>query len=632
MILPLVQNVALLVALTALYRTLMLRFRQKDLGYHIALGLTFGSGGVIGMMTPMNLMPGIFFDGRIIVLSVAALFGGPVTALISAAMCAGYRAWVGGGGAWVGVATVVESAALGTVFYFLRRRTKGFIPTAWMWALGFAVTVVELGLFLALPDGAGLVVIREVGLIILLMYPATTVVVSALLQDAELQIRDREALRARSAELQKAQDLAQLGGWTWYFSQNRLELSEQAQRVLNLKPQELAGSPEEILTAYVHPDDLPRLLQNTRTSADTPIQAPVEFRVRLPDGSERTIWADTGELVYDANGHPQAIGGVLQDITARRAAEEAASEIETRYRNLFLNSPDAIYINHQGRVALANWACLKLFGAQSEDELIGKDVFDLFHPDCHANIKERVRRLTELGEVVPVLEERVVRLDGSVVDVDVIAAPFVTRQGNDIHVIIRDITERKQMEAALRESHEMLTRIAEQAPGVVYQYRLYPDGRSCFPYASQGIWGIYEVTPEEVREDASVVFTRLHPEDLERVSAEIMESARTLNLFHSEFRVVLPEQGHRWRLSNASPERTEDGGTLWYGIIVDDTERKLAEQKIAAQLDELRRWHSVMLGREKRNIELKKEVNELLRQAGQPPRYVSAQDDAEDET
>jgi two-component system sensor histidine kinase/response regulator len=79
------------------------------------------------------------------------------------------------------------------------------------------------------------------------------------------------------------------------------------------------------------------------------------------------------------------------------------------------------------------------------------------------------------------------------------------------------------------------------------------------------------------------VFTRLHPDDLEGVSVDIQESARSLTLFHKEFRVVLPRQGLRWRMCDATPVRTEDGGTLWYGIITDITQRKLEEEKLLLQ-------------------------------------------------
>jgi len=141
-----------------------------------------------------------------------------------------------------------------------------------------------------------------------------------------------------------------------------------------------------------------------------------------------------------------------------------------------------------------------------------------------------------------------------------------------------DVTERKQAEADLSQSYALLAKLAKLVPGVVYQYRLFPDGRSAFPYSSPGMEGIYEVTPDEVREDATPVFGRLHPDDYGSVADAIKQSALTLQEFHSVFRVTLPRQGLRWRWSQAHPERMEDGGTLWHGIILDITDRKHAEE------------------------------------------------------
>jgi hypothetical protein len=67
----------------------------------------------------------------------------------------------------------------------------------------------------------------------------------------------------------------------------------------------------------------------------------------------------------------------------------------------------------------------------------------------------------------------------------------------------------------------------------------------------------------------------------------------------------------------------EDGGTLWHGIISDITERKQAEKSLQSQLEELQRWEAVMLDREGRVQEIKREVNELLRRLGEPIRYPS---------
>jgi len=153
----------------------------------------------------------------------------------------------------------------------------------------------------------------------------------------------------------------------------------------------------------------------------------------------------------------------------------------------------------------------------------------------------------------------------------------------------KDITKHKEAEKKLTESRDLLSNLACLVPGVIYQYRLFPDGHSSFPYASTGMNEIYEVTPEEVFEDTSCIYERFHPDDFEHVKEAIAESARTLEIFYCEFRVILPIQGLRWRWSQAYPERMSDGGTLWHGIIMDITERKHYEEKLQETIFELKR-------------------------------------------
>jgi PAS domain-containing protein len=92
-------------------------------------------------------------------------------------------------------------------------------------------------------------------------------------------------------------------------------------------------------------------------------------------------------------------------------------------------------------------------------------------------------------------------------------------------------------------------------PGVVYQYKLRPDGSSCFPYASEGIRDIYRVTPEQVREDASAVFAVLHPDDYDQVARAIQESAEKMTPWKQEYRVRFPDGTVNWLAGNATPER-----------------------------------------------------------------------------
>lgn len=135
---------------------------------------------------------------------------------------------------------------------------------------------------------------------------------------------------------------------------------------------------------------------------------------------------------------------------------------------------------------------------------------------------------------------------------------------------------KQEAEAAAHRAAALLQNLGHQVPGVIYQFQLFPDGRSRFPYASEAMQMIYEVTPEEVRDDATAVFQRLHPEDYAEVAASIERSATTLEPWQCDYRVILPQQGVRWRSGTARPERLPDGSILWHGFITDSTEQQLA--------------------------------------------------------
>ena len=144
-----------------------------------------------------------------------------------------------------------------------------------------------------------------------------------------------------------------------------------------------------------------------------------------------------------------------------------------------------------------------------------------------------------------------------------------------------EIQQRKATEAARQEAFNKLQKIANRVPGLVYQYRLRPDGGSCFPYASAAIHDIYRVSPEDVCEDALPVLAILHPEDYDGVIASIQTSARDLTPWNYEYRVKFDDNTVRWLLGNALPEREADGSTLWHGFITDITGRKLMEKKLS---------------------------------------------------
>lgn len=128
------------------------------------------------------------------------------------------------------------------------------------------------------------------------------------------------------------------------------------------------------------------------------------------------------------------------------------------------------------------------------------------------------------------------------------------------------------------EALQRLQHIAGQLPGAVYQFQLHSDGRSCFPYASEGLRDIYGLQPEEVREDASIVFARVLPDDLLAVTASIQASAENLSVWHQEYRFLHPTKGPIWLEGRATPQQRSDDSILWHGFITDITQRKHLEQ------------------------------------------------------
>jgi PAS domain S-box-containing protein len=180
------------------------------------------------------------------------------------------------------------------------------------------------------------------------------------------------------------------------------------------------------------------------------------------DGSVIPI-EDSAAPIKDDSGGIVGVVIVFYNVAEKRRAQEALRLSEERYRTLVEVSPDAILMNREGRVAFANPSALRLFGASTPEKLVGKSIFEVYHPDSHAIILDRAKRLLR-GESVPLVEEKVLRVDdGAVVDVEAAACTFVEREGPVFQVILRDVTERKSAEDALRRSEARFKLLYETA-------------------------------------------------------------------------------------------------------------------------------------------------------------------------
>lgn len=140
------------------------------------------------------------------------------------------------------------------------------------------------------------------------------------------------------------------------------------------------------------------------------------------------------------------------------------------------------------------------------------------------------------------------------------------------------------------ELEERLIKIAANVPGAIFQLQLRPDGASCIPYASSGLEALYGVRPEDIVLELSPLLAAIHPDDAAEVTTTILESARSLSIWHNEHRVIHLDRGAIWVEGNATPELKPDGNVLLYGFLTEITERKEKEREIEKKNSELERF------------------------------------------
>ncbi len=187
---------------------------------------------------------------------------------------------------------------------------------------------------------------------------------------------------------------------------------------------------------------------------------------QILDGA-KTDWLQTKVPIRNLAGDVDKVLTVAFDVTEHKAVENELRESEARYRSLVDQAPVAIVIHIAGEVRFANAQVVQLLGARNASEIIGHDVLKLAHPSDRDAIRARMRAVMKDRSVAVSKEQRWLRLDGSVVDVEV-SGGFVRWEGEPaIQVVARDISERKAIERELRESETRYKTLVSQSPDAI---------------------------------------------------------------------------------------------------------------------------------------------------------------------
>jgi PAS domain S-box-containing protein len=248
-----------------------------------------------------------------------------------------------------------------------------------------------------------------------------------------------------------------------------------------------------------------------------------------------------------------------------------------QFRDLVHRSPVGILIVQDLEITFVNPAAVELFGASRPDQLLGKSPFDLFPVDSHAAIRARLDGLRR-GVRVPPADDKLVRQDGTVIDVEVSSASLENRGRPAIELIVRDISERRRTEAALRDSEERLRLAFAGAREGVWDWDLASGAVVYSPRWKQ----MLGYADDEIEPHISAWESLLHPEDKPRADALHEAVLRGQRSYEEEFRLRHKDGHYIAVLTRGLAIRRDNGGPVVriVGTHLDITERKQTESAL----------------------------------------------------
>lgn len=261
------------------------------------------------------------------------------------------------------------------------------------------------------------------------------------------------------------------------------------------------------------------------------------------------------------------------------------------------NMPEAAFWKDRNSVYLGcNQQFSKVAGLASPQEIIGKTDFDLpWKPEETEWFRACDRRVMESDSPELGIIEPQQQADGSQYWLETNKIPLHDSQGTIVGILgtFKEITARIKAERQLKQLNEKLElrveartqelqtskarlqRLADNLPGLIFQFRIEADGTHSFPYVSEGCRDIYELEPDNFIQCRHLI----HPSDFNGLEQALQDSAVTLSGLHHEHRIITPSGTLKWVQTIARPEKEADGAILWDGLMVEISDRKKAEKE-----------------------------------------------------
>jgi PAS domain S-box-containing protein len=388
--------------------------------------------------------------------------------------------------------------------------------------------------------------------------------------------RAAEEILEKEKQLAESQRIAQLGSWEWEIDRNVLHWSDEMYRIYGLSPQEFDGTYQAFLDR-IHPDDCGIVEEAVQSALAHAHPFRFDHRIVRPDGEVRVILG-RGRVSLDSDGKPVKMIGTGQDITGLRKVEEQVYAQEDLLRNVVASLPVILWaVDREGKVTLSGKRGLAALGIPSGDA-IGSSVFS--DENDALGINQYLRRALN-GEEFQV-------------DIDYQSRIFNTHfcsvtdsRGSVVGAtgLIVDVTERTQVQRALRQSERRYRQVLESVKDYAI-FTLDPDGYvTSWNPGAERIKGFQ--AQEVIGKHFSIFYT---PEDVEKGEPQrVLQHALRDGHFESEGWKLRKDGSRYWANVVITPIWDEEGDLQGFSKVVRDmTHRRQTEEALRASEARLR--------------------------------------------
>lgn len=399
------------------------------------------------------------------------------------------------------------------------------------------------------------------------------------------------AIRTIQESLNQAQAIAHLGSWRLSHATDSIWWSDETYRIFGVDKESFTPTLQSFMDR-VHPDDRERVQKAIHSGLDSSGKYAVDHRIVRPAGDIRHV-QQRGETAFlDDQSLPVYSTGTILDITVRKQAEAALQAGEERFRMAFENANDGVCIVAlDGGILQVNQRMCDIFGYPKE-QLEAMTVNEIAHPDDRQVSPEFMERGIA-GEIKSsVFEKRYIHKSGRIIWGRVSSSIIRNDQGEPLHFIshVQDISQRKEMEDALRKSEDRYRLLAENAADAIWTM----DENQNFTFVSPSFERLFGYTLEDL--GPGLPECLLPEQSRKLIMQHVAKRLRSLeeeepdrSVYLIELEQYARDNTHLWIEATTTPifdDNDQYRGVV--GVSRDITARKRAEDAIKASEEKMR--------------------------------------------